>query len=100
MELLVVLLIAGAAVAAVLIPLVRRGPAHDAELDAAPEAPARTRDRTELEHLIRRYRTALRAGTVCRRCGRANPDGSRFCAECGRRLPAGRGRTRSADTAA
>ena len=33
---------------------------------------------------------ALRAGTVCRRCGRANPSGSAFCAECGRRLRSAR----------
>lgn len=86
MELIVVLLIAGAAVAAVLIPLVRRGPAHDPSLDDGPARPRRQRDPAETEALIARYRQALRDGTVCRRCGRANPAGSRYCAECGRRL--------------
>ena len=33
-----------------------------------------------------RYREALRAGTVCEHCTFANPPGSRFCADCGRRL--------------
>lgn len=93
MELLVVILIAGAAVAAVLVPLVRRGPVHDAELDPpAPDAALRPPPE-EVEARIARYRDALRDGTVCRRCGRANPRGSRFCAECGRRLPAARGRS-------
>lgn len=90
MELIVVLLIAGAAVAAVMVPLLRTGPVHDPGLeDAAGERmprPAAGAREAEIE----RYRHALRAGTVCRRCGRANPDDSRYCAECGRRLPAGR----------
>ena len=93
MELLVVLLIAGGAVAAVLVPLLRRGPAHDPELDGEVAAAPVRRDREEIEVQVRRYRAALQAGTVCRRCGRANPAGSRFCAECGRRLAAGRGRS-------
>jgi hypothetical protein len=35
-----------------------------------------------------RYREALRANTVCRRCGQANPAGSRYCFECGSTLAA------------
>lgn len=91
MEVFVIILIAGAAIAAVLIPLLRRGPASDPMLDAPAGS---TQDLAEtgasspadLEKEIRRYREALRANTVCRRCGAANPAGSRFCAECGRRL--------------
>jgi len=35
---------------------------------------------------VDRYREALRAGTLCDRCGHANASGSHFCAECGRPL--------------
>ena len=35
---------------------------------------------------VDRYRAALRAGTLCDRCGQANAEGSRFCGECGRPL--------------
>ncbi|MBI4410190.1 MAG: zinc ribbon domain-containing protein [Gemmatimonadetes bacterium] len=79
MEILIPLLIAVAGIAAVLYPIVR--PRSGA--GAAPPAEA------ELEEEVRRYREALRAGTICPRCRNANPAGSRFCAECGRRLPAG-----------
>jgi ribosomal protein L40E len=40
-----------------------------------------------LEAEVARYREALRAGTICRKCGEANPPGSRFCADCGADLP-------------
>ena len=40
----------------------------------------------ELRPEVDRYREALRAGTVCERCGQANAPGSRFCGECGRPL--------------
>jgi ribosomal protein L40E len=40
-----------------------------------------------LERDVARYRAALRAGTICRKCGEANPPGSRFCADCGSDLP-------------
>lgn len=91
MEILLVLLITAIAVTAVVLPLVRgRGTARDPELDA-PEGATRTLRQTgEIEREIERYRVSLRAGAVCRRCGRANPEGSRFCCECGRRLPAAR----------
>jgi hypothetical protein len=81
MEIIVVLLIVVAAVAAVLLPLVRRG--RDEPLEA-PGAPAL--DEAALEEEVSRYRAALRSGSLCRRCGEANPGGSRFCAECGRAL--------------
>lgn len=93
MEIAVVLAIVLAAVAAVIVPLVRGGGAHDPELD--PVGPVNATERhapAETERLIETYRHALRAGTVCRRCGRPNPAGSRYCAECGRRLRGARGR--------
>lgn len=85
MEILIVLLISGAAVAAVLIPLLRAGSPSDPQLGTGEDA-APMRDPAHIERLVKQYRAALRAGTVCRRCGRANPQGSAFCAECGRRL--------------
>jgi hypothetical protein len=42
-------------------------------------------DRIEAE--VARYREALRAGTICRKCGEANSPESRFCADCGAALP-------------
>jgi hypothetical protein len=91
MELTIALLIAIAAVAAVLYPLIRGDgagvPLEAEELDVAEAA-----DTEDVEAAVSRYRAALRADTLCRRCGRANPDGSRFCAECGRRLRAVRAR--------
>jgi hypothetical protein len=44
-----------------------------------------TEDELELE--VQRYRAALRAGTVCNKCGQANPADSRFCFDCGAPLP-------------
>lgn len=43
-------------------------------------------DEGDVEAEVERYRAALRAGTVCFECGRANPEDARFCAECGRAL--------------
>lgn len=43
-------------------------------------------DAADLEADVRRYREALKAGTVCPRCQHANPPEARFCAECGRDL--------------
>jgi hypothetical protein len=42
-------------------------------------------DDVELE--VQRYRAAVRAGTVCTKCGQANPADSKFCFECGAALP-------------
>jgi hypothetical protein len=64
------------AFAAVAVPILR-GRSGGA-IDAASDAP--------VEPEIMRYREAVRADTVCRRCGQANPPGSRFCCECGRAL--------------
>jgi hypothetical protein len=57
--------------------------ADDAQEPAA--APDAAVDELELE--VMRYRTAVRAGTVCRKCGQANPAESMFCFDCGERLP-------------
>jgi ribosomal protein L40E len=81
MEIVVILAIVIAAVAAVMLPLVKRSAGE--RLDRPPETPP---DDASLEAEIAAYRTALRAGTLCRRCGAANPEASRYCAECGRRL--------------
>ena len=77
MEIFIVIAIAAVAVAAAIMPLVRRG------ADAAAREPAEPPD---LAHEVRAYRAALRAGTLCERCGRANVEGSRYCMECGARL--------------
>lgn len=44
-----------------------------------------TRD-VELDEEVRQYREAIKAGTLCDYCLRANPPGSRYCEECGRSL--------------
>ena len=44
-------------------------------------------DPLELE--VQRYRVAVRSGTVCRKCGQANPAASVYCFDCGERLPLG-----------
>ncbi|HSK19776.1 MAG TPA: zinc ribbon domain-containing protein [Longimicrobiales bacterium] len=58
--------------------------AHGAAGGAAPDA-ATGEDPIEAE--VMRYREAVRAGTVCRKCGQANPADSLYCFECGARLP-------------
>lgn len=52
-----------------------------------PDAQRESADRDGLEREVARYRSAIRAGTLCRKCGAANPPESRFCAECGAGLP-------------
>ena len=76
MEYLIAILVAAAALAVVAVPLLRRTPLPvDAMRDAT------------VEEDIARYRAALRADTVCARCGQANPGDARYCYECGRTLP-------------
>ena len=53
---------------------------------AAHAAGAGGSDR-DVEAEVLRYRAAVRAGTVCRKCGQANPAASVYCYECGERLP-------------
>jgi len=115
MEMLVIGIVALAAFAAVLIPLFRRRPgvgdesefenippaasatasprpdtAAGAPTGSGPDARARAADDASadpLEREVQRYRASMRAGTVCRKCGQANPTDSVFCYECGERLP-------------
>jgi hypothetical protein len=72
-------------------PLVRAGRvvhgAGDMEpLPATDAAVAASSPDESVREEIALYRTALRAGTVCDRCLQANPEGSRFCSACGRKL--------------
>jgi hypothetical protein len=73
------------------VPPMAAGPVSPVDAGGAPDpadvpdASAGSDDELELE--IRRYRTALRAGTVCGKCGQANPADSAFCFDCGERLP-------------
>jgi hypothetical protein len=78
MEIAAVIAIVIAAFGIVMIP-VFRGRAADAHASAGA---------ADLETEILRYRASLRADSICARCGQANPQGSRFCYECGRSLPA------------
>ncbi|HSJ31761.1 MAG TPA: zinc ribbon domain-containing protein [Longimicrobiales bacterium] len=117
MEMLVIGLIAVAAFAAVLFPLFRRRPGFGDETEfenippattaepptgaagpaagapaAAPEGPDRAAlhaaaGEDPIEAEVMRYREAVRAGTVCRKCGQANPADSLYCFDCGARLP-------------
>lgn len=103
MEMLVIAVVALGAFALVLVPLFRRKPgigdesefenippAETAAASAEPVRPApaaASAGDDELEAEVRRYREAVRAGTVCRKCGQANPPQSRYCYECGATLP-------------
>ena len=59
------------------------GEAREAAVPAAADAA----DADPIEAEVMRYRAAVRAGTVCRKCGQANPADSLYCFECGARLP-------------
>jgi hypothetical protein len=84
MEILLIILIVAVAVAAVILPLLRRDGEEPLE---TPEPVATSQpDDAALEEEILTYREALRSGTLCRRCGTPNAPASRYCAECGRRL--------------
>jgi hypothetical protein len=77
MELAVIVVLAILAFGVITIPIMRGGGAATDGMSGA-----------SVEEEIARYRAAVRADTVCRRCGQANPAGSRFCSECGRPLSA------------
>lgn len=75
----IIIFVALALVALAIVLIVSRsdtGPASDAMSDAP------------VEQEVERYREAIRADTLCKRCGQANPAGSRYCFECGKQLPA------------
>jgi hypothetical protein len=70
-----------------IVPPMAAGPATPvAPIGLPHDAPASTSD-DEREQQVARYRAALRAGTICRKCGEANVPESRFCADCGAALP-------------
>lgn len=116
MEMLVIAGLALVAFAAVLLPLFRRGTrtaADEREFDmgqsreplvadeavppvggghAASVAPGAHDEEShvetdDVEREVLRYRAALRAGTLCPKCGQANPAESVYCSDCGKRLP-------------
>jgi hypothetical protein len=86
MEFAVVLLLIALAIGAVMWPLVRRDAAAPDPVPGPAAAPAEGMSMAEIEREVARYREALRSGTVCPKCAQANPAGSRFCSDCGRRL--------------
>lgn len=83
METLIVLLIAAGGVAAILVPLARGG---GTPRRATATGPRFADDDAAIDAEVERYRAALRAGTICGRCRYPNPEGSNFCADCGRAL--------------
>ena len=76
MEYVLIALVVTVAVAAVAWPLIKKD-----------RSPIQLADDAVLETAIKRYRAALKRGTVCERCLRDNPDKSKFCADCGAELP-------------
>ena len=76
MEYVLIALVVTAALTAVAWPLIKKD-----------RAPIQLADDAVLETAIKRYRAALKRGTVCERCLRDNPDKSKFCADCGAELP-------------
>jgi ribosomal protein L40E len=73
-------------------PAAAGSPAPTATVATAPAADSSVAGEMsgedELEAEIARYRDAIEAGTVCGRCGEANPADARFCRDCGKALPA------------
>ena len=64
-----------------------RGDGDQEALGLRHQAAAQLADDAVLETAIKRYRAALKRGTVCERCLRDNPDKAKFCADCGAELP-------------
>ena len=63
---------------------------------AESSPPARDAVADDLEQEIAAYRAALRAGTLCERCGSANVGQALFCATCGKHLESEHGEEASA----
>lgn len=89
---MIVVLVGALAVATVLYPLIRADGVTQGTGDMEPlrqgdasAAPPEFPD-DSLQDELALYRAALRAGTVCDRCLQPNPEGSRFCSQCGRQL--------------
>jgi hypothetical protein len=69
-------------------PIARGQSTPGAPLADRDEHDVRTHAEAErIERDVLRYRESLRAGTLCARCGEANPPGSAYCSDCGKRLP-------------
>lgn len=93
MEVVVIVVLVIAALAAVLYPILRKGdepagqPARRPVQGAVATGDPVKSSARELEADVRRYREALRAGTLCRRCAEANGPSAQFCTRCGSALP-------------
>jgi len=82
MDILIILVLVAAGIGAITLPLLRgRGRGRRALTTGTILT-----DDQAIEREIERYRIALRSGTLCRICHFANPEGSSYCADCGRRL--------------
>lgn len=46
----------------------------------------KTYSEQQLDEEVKKYREAIKKGTLCERCLEANPPGSKFCGDCGRPL--------------
>ena len=105
MEIVILAVLAVLVIGAVVWPIVRRNsgdyadareyavgsappaaPPTPAVAPAGPEQPLSSDDALEVEVL--RFREALVAGTLCARCGEANPADAKYCSDCGKPLPA------------
>jgi hypothetical protein len=74
------------------VPPMAAGPVSPVDASAGSADSADSSDTAamsddELELEVQRYRAAMRAGTVCTKCGQANPADSSFCFDCGAALP-------------
>lgn len=79
MQVIIIVLVAVAAVGAVIYPMLSSGRGRDFSRTPPAEGP-------DLDAAVERYRASLRAGTLCLRCGWANPAGSAYCSDCGEPL--------------
>lgn len=86
METVVTITIGLTAAIAVLLPLAARSTPFEYDWDGTAADRSRASRREAIEAEVVRYREAIRAGTICTRCAQANPPGSHFCMECGRKL--------------
>lgn len=75
MEAAIIITLALVAFALIIVPIVRGAGGATDSMSLEP-----------VEQQIERYRTALRADTLCGKCGQANPAASRYCYDCGRPL--------------
>ena len=86
MEVVITVVIVIAVLAVLIVPVLLRGFSGTTDLSDVSAA----RDIVAVDSVedeVARYRVALRANTLCGRCGQANPADAKFCYECGRRLP-------------